>query len=62
MGEAHYQFPPASAYRLNRCLRAIKSDPAYCARFLADPRAAMAELGLAGVEQAALSSLDRGAL
>ena len=62
MSVAHYQLPPASAYRLNRCLRAIKSDPAYCARFLADPSAAMADMALAHAEQAALWPLDRGAL
>ena len=45
-GEPHYRFPPAAAYRLNRCLYAIKSDPAFCARFLANPAAAMDELGL----------------
>jgi len=58
----HYAFPPARAYRLNRCLWAIKSDPAYCARFLADPVAAMGELELSAEERAALSPLDRDAL
>lgn len=62
MSEAHYGFPPASAYRLNRCLYAIKSDPAFCARFLADPGAAAGELGLGAEERAALSPLDRDAL
>lgn len=62
MADAHYRFPPARAYRLNCCLRAIKSDPDYCARFVADPRAAMTEIGLDEAEQTALSSLDRGAL
>jgi len=60
--DAHYAFPPARAYRLNRCLYAIKSDPAYCARFLADPAAAMAALELSAEEGAALSPLDRDAL
>jgi hypothetical protein len=58
----HYPFPPARAYRLNRCLYAIKSDPAFCARFVADPRAAAAELELSEAEQAALSPLDRDTL
>ena len=61
-GEAHYAFPPARAYRLNRCLYAIKSDSAYCARFLADPGAAMEELGLTAEERRALSPIDRDAL
>ncbi len=61
-GAPHYPFPPASAYRLNRCLYAIKSDPAFCARFLADPRGAAAEMDLSDVDYAALSPLDRDAL
>jgi aromatic-ring opening dioxygenase LigAB LigA subunit len=58
----HYPFPPARAYRLNRCLHAIKSDPAFCARFLADPPAAGKEMGLSEGEQSALSPLDGDAL
>ena len=27
--QPHYRFPPASAYRLNRCLFALKSDDAF---------------------------------
>ena len=61
-GALHYPFPPASAYRLNRCLYAIKSDPAFCARFLADPRGAGAEMELSETEHAALSPLDRDGL
>ncbi len=60
--EPHYAFPPADAYRLNRCLHAIKSDAAYCGRFLADPTAAMAELELSAEEQAALVPIDRDIL
>ena len=60
--EPHYTFPPAAAYRLNRCLHAIKSDSAYCARFLANPAAAMDELGLGAEERAALSPIDRDVL
>ena len=59
---AHYFFPPASAYRLNRCLYALKSDPAFRARYLSDPAGATAELGLSPEEQAALSAGDREAL
>jgi hypothetical protein len=61
-GELHYPFPPASAYRLNRCLHAIKSDQAFCARFVTDPRAAAAEMEVSEAEQAALSPFDKDAL
>ena len=58
----HYSFPPARAYGLNRCLYAIKSDPEFCTRFLADPVRAVADMGLSIDEQAALCPLDRDAL
>jgi hypothetical protein len=60
--EAHYRFPPAAAYRLNRCLYRLKSDPDFCARFLADPSAAADEVGLAADERALLQPIDRQAL
>jgi hypothetical protein len=60
--EAHYVFPPAHAYQLNRCLYAIKSDAAFCARFAADPVGAMADMGLSAEEQVGLTSIDRDAL
>ena len=60
--EPHYRFPPASAYRLNRCLFALKSDDAFRARFLADARAAMAELELDAEDAAAVVSGDRDTL
>ena len=59
---AHYRFPPARAYRLNRCLHALKSDRAFVERFLADPAAATAELGLTDEERADLARGDRDAL
>jgi len=63
MSEAlHYPFPPAAAYALNRCLYAIKSDPAFCKRFLGDPAGAMAPLDLSAAARAALSPIDRDAL
>jgi putative modified peptide len=61
-GEPHYRFPPASAYRLNRCLFALKSDDDFRARFLKDARAAMRELGLEADDAAALLAGDRDAL
>jgi hypothetical protein len=60
--ETHYRFPPASAYRLNRCLYAIKSDADYCARFLADPERAMDEIGLPAEERLGLVPIERDAL
>ena len=60
--EAHYRFPPASAYALNRCLHAIKSDRAFAERYLADPQAVVTEQGLSDGEQADLRRMDRDAL
>jgi hypothetical protein len=59
---AHYRFPPARAYALNRCLFALKSDAAFRVRFLADSPAAMRELGLGAEDQAAVLARDRDAL
>ena len=60
--ELHYRFPPASAYRLNRCLFALKSDDDFRARFLKDARAAMRELGLGDDDAAAVLGGDRDTL
>jgi hypothetical protein len=60
--DAHYFFPPARAYPLNRALFGLKSDDAFRARFLADPDAAAAELGLEDEEREALRALDRDRL
>jgi len=58
----HYFFPPASAYALNRCLFRLKSDAAFRARYLADPDAAMDELGLDADGRAALRDRARDRL
>ncbi len=58
----HYRFPPASAYRLNRWLFALKSDDAVRARYVADPGAAMRGFGLGEEDQAALLAGDRDGL
>ncbi len=58
----HYAFPPARAYRLNKCLFALKSDDGFRARFRKDPQAAMREMGVAAEEQAALLAQDRDRL
>ena len=60
--QPHYRFPPASAYRLNRCLFALKSDDAFRARFLKDARTAMREMELDAEDDAALLRADRDAL
>lgn len=60
--ELHYRFPPARAYRLNRCLHAIKSDAEFRARYRADAAAAMEEAGLSPDERVALAAGDRDAL
>ena len=59
---AHYFFPPAEAYPLNRCLFRLKSEPAYRARFVADASAAMTEVGLDDEGRAALTAFDRDRL
>jgi putative modified peptide len=60
--EPHYRFPPASAYRLNRCLYALKSDDDFRARFAKDAPAAMTELGLDAEDADAVLRGDRDAL
>ena len=62
MNDLHYRFPPASAYRLNRCLFALKSDRDFLARYLADPKAAAAEMALGEDETRDLLAADRDAL
>ena len=62
MSEQHYFFPPARAYRLNRCLYLLKSDAAFCARYVADRGAAMAELGLEPDVCEALGAFERDRL
>ena len=59
---AHYRFPPAAAYGLNRCLYALKSDRAFIDRFLADPDAATAAMGLTEGERVDVRRMDRDAL
>ncbi|MBI2206782.1 MAG: hypothetical protein HYU41_23350 [Candidatus Rokubacteria bacterium] len=62
MTDAHYFFPPASAYPLNRCLFGLKSDNAFRARYLADAQAAMDEVGVPADARAALRDFDRDRL
>ena len=60
--QPHYRFPPASAYRLNRCLFALKSDDAFRSRFLNDARAAMSEMELDAADAVAVLRGDRDTL
>lgn len=60
--DAHYFFPPASAYPLNRCLFGLKSDNEFRARYVANPDAAMDEIGVAPEARAALRAFDRDRL
>jgi Aromatic-ring-opening dioxygenase LigAB, LigA subunit len=60
--DAHYFFPPASAYPLNRFLFALKSDTAVRERYATDPEVAMREHGLDGDARAALAAADRDRL
>ena len=59
---AHYRFPPSSAYVLNRCLYALKSDREFAERFLADAEAVTGALGLTEGERSDLRRMDRDAL
>jgi hypothetical protein len=60
--DAHYFFPPASAYSLNRFLFALKSDNTARERYAADPAAAMREAGLDEDARAALAEGNRDRL
>jgi hypothetical protein len=62
MSEAHYFFPPAAAYPLNRFLFALKSDGAARARYAADAEATMREFGLDDTTRGALAAFDRDRL
>jgi hypothetical protein len=60
--DAHYFFPPAAAYPLNRFLFALKSNTAVRERYVADPDATMREHGLDGDARVALTAGDRDRL
>ena len=62
MPEAHYRFPPASAYGLNRLLFQVKSDRESREKYVRDPEALMRDAGLSADERAALRAADRDAL
>ncbi len=58
----HYAFPPARAYRLNKCLFRLKSDDGFRARFVKEPERVMADAGLSPEERVALTTQDRDRL
>jgi hypothetical protein len=60
--DAHYFFPPAAAYPLNRFLFALKSHQVTRERYAADPAAAMREAGLDEDARAALAEGNRDRL
>lgn len=60
--DAHYFFPPAAAFPLNRFLFALKSDAAVRARYAKDGEATMREHGLDDATRAALATFDRDRL
>ena len=62
MSGEHYFFPPARAYPLNRCLYLLKSDAAFCQRYVADREAAMDEIGLDAEMRGALRAFERDRL
>ena len=62
MSEAHYFFPPARAYPLNRCLFLLKSDPVFVARYAKDRETAMEELQLDAEAREALRAFERDRL
>ena len=60
--DAHYLFPPAGAYPLNRALFRLKSDDGFRARFREAPEAALADANLDAETRAALVAFDRDRL
>ena len=61
-GAAHYFFPPARAYALNRCLFLLKSDAEFCQRYVGNREAAMDELDLPAEGREALRAFERDRL
>ena len=58
----HYNFPPAKAYNLNKCLYMIRNDAAFAQRVLDDFDAAVKPLGLASEEVDAVRTRDQARL
>lgn len=60
--QAHYFFPPAHAYPLNRLLFALKSDDITRGRYVEDPERTAREAGVSEEARGALRSFDRDRL
>ena len=60
--DAHYTFPPSSAYALNRWLFRLKSDAEARGKYLRDPGGSMRDVGLSQETQTAFAEGDRDAL
>jgi hypothetical protein len=60
--ELHYKFPPAKAYKLNKCLYMIRNDAAFAQRVLDDFDAAVKPLGMADEEVEAVRRRDQNRL
>ena len=60
--ELHYKFPPAKAYKLNKCLYMIRNDAAFAQRTLENFGAAVGPVGLATEEAEAVRARDQAKL
>ena len=58
--DLHYNFPPAKAYKLNKCLYMIRSDAAFAQHVLDDFDAAVKPLSLAPEVEEAVRARDQG--
>ncbi len=60
--ELHYKFPPAKAYKLNKCLYMIRNDANFAQKVLEHFDAAVKPLGLAADEADAVRARDQAKL
>ncbi len=60
--ELHYKFPPAKAYKLNKCLYMIRNDAGFVQKVLENFDAAVGPLELATDEAAAVRARDQAKL
>ena len=60
--ELHYKFPPAKAYKLNKCLYMIRNDAGFVQKALENFDAAVGPLGLTMEEAEAVRARDQAKL
>ncbi len=60
--ELHYKFPPAKAYKLNKCLYMIRNDAAFAQQVLENFDTAVKPFGLAAEEVEAVRARDQAKL